>query len=145
MSELSELYQELVLDHSARPRNFGSLEGPHRTAQGLNPLCGDRLKLDVRVEDGRVADVRFVGDGCAISRASASLMTEAVKGLSVEEAQTLFTRMHLLFTEGDAAGPIEDLGKLGALSGVWEYPSRVKCASLAWHTLRSALEKETAP
>lgn len=142
MSDLSELYQEVVLDHSAHPRNFGSIQGPHRSERGLNPLCGDKLQLDVQVEDGRVKDIRFVGDGCAISRASASLMTEAVKGKSVDEARELFARMHLLFTQGDSAVPLEELGKLGALSGVWEYPSRVKCASLAWHTLKAALEQK---
>jgi nitrogen fixation NifU-like protein len=146
MSELGELYQEVVLEHSAHPRNFGTLEGPVRTAQGYNPLCGDKLRLSVRVKDGRVEELRFVGEGCAISRASASLMTEAVKGKTVEETQALFGRMHRLFTEGDPACPVEELGKLCALSGVWEYPSRVKCASLAWHTLRQALEqKEAAP
>lgn len=146
MSELGELYQEVVLEHSAHPRNFGILEGPARVAQGYNPLCGDKLRLAIRVEDGRVSDLRFVGEGCAISRASASLMTEAVKGKTVEETQALFERMHRLFTEGDPACPLEELGKLCALSGVWEYPSRVKCASLAWHTLRQALDaKETTP
>ena len=146
MSDLSELYQEVVLEHSAHPRNFGTLEGPCRTARGVNPLCGDKLNLSVRVEDGKVAEIRFVGDGCAISRASTSLMTEAVKGKSVEEAQALFARMHRLFTQGAAGaapeeGALDALGKLRALSGVWEYPSRVKCASLAWHTLRAALEQ----
>lgn len=142
MSELSELYQEVVLEHSAHPRNFGALEAPTRREAGYNPLCGDKLKVDLRVEGGRVVDIRFNGDGCAISRASASLMTESVKGKTVEEARKLFTRMHLMFTLGDAACPAEELGKLCALSGVWEYPSRVKCASLAWHTLRAALDKE---
>jgi nitrogen fixation NifU-like protein len=146
VSDLSELYQEVVLEHSAHPRNFGALPGPCRTAQGVNPLCGDKLSLSVRVEDGKVAEIRFVGDGCAISRASTSLMTEAVKGKTVEETQRLFARMHRLFTQGDAAGDAAEatdgLGKLRALSGVWEYPSRVKCASLAWHTLRAALAQE---
>lgn len=142
MSDLSELYQEVVLDHSRRPRNYGELPLPCRSAQGANPMCGDQLKLSVRVSDGRIEEIRFEGDGCAISRASASLMTEAVKGLTVDEAQKLFSRMHTLFTVGDVACPLEELGKLGALSGVFEYPSRVKCASLAWHTLRSALAEE---
>lgn len=145
MNPLADLYQELVIDHSKRPRNFGGLEAPCESRQGYNPLCGDRLRLDVRVKDGKVEAISFVGEGCAISQASASLMTEAVKGLTVEQARNLFSRMHLLFTEGDASVPTEELGKLSALSGVWEFPSRVKCASLAWHTLRSALEDDGDP
>ncbi|HWP99978.1 MAG TPA: SUF system NifU family Fe-S cluster assembly protein [Vicinamibacterales bacterium] len=138
MSELSELYQEVILDHNRQPRNFRALPGANRRAEGFNPLCGDRLTVYLVVADGVIADIGFVGSGCAISKASASLMTEAVKGRSVDEAEALFERFHRMVTAPPDA-PVEDLGKLNALAGVREFPVRVKCASLAWHTLRAAV------
>jgi nitrogen fixation NifU-like protein len=145
MSGLRELYQEVILDHTKRPRNFGPLDGANRSASGFNPLCGDQIELRLTVRDGRVDDARFEGSGCAISTASASMMTEAVKGRTIEEAETLFRRFHRLLTQeegGAAAGAgIDDaeLGKLAVFEGVREFPMRVKCATLAWHTLHSAL------
>jgi nitrogen fixation protein NifU and related proteins len=139
VSDLRELYQELILDHSKRPRNVGTLEGGLR-AQGHNPLCGDRLTVYLDVHDGRVRDVRFQGEGCAISTASASLMTEAVRGRTPEETQALFERFHDAVTgPPDVEIDVEGLGKLAVLTGVRRYPMRVKCASLAWHTLDAAL------
>ena len=140
MSELSELYQEVILDHNQRPRNFRALEGKSRRAEGYNPMCGDRLTLYLDVHDGRVRDVSFVGSGCAISKASASMMTEAVKGKSSAEAEALFQVFHGLLT-GDATIGADDprLGKLVVFAGVRDFPVRVKCATLAWHTLRAAL------
>jgi nitrogen fixation NifU-like protein len=140
MSDLSELYQEVILDHNRRPRNFRVLEKPSHHAEGYNPLCGDRLALFLSVEADRIADVGFQGSGCAISRASASLMTDAVKGRSIGEARILFERFHrMVTTPPDRA--VEDLGKLSVLAGVREFPVRVKCASLAWHTLKAALDR----
>ena len=140
MSDLEDLYQEVIIDHSRRPRNFRELEGATRTAEGVNPLCGDQLTLYVKLADGRIADIAFQGAGCAISQASASLMTTALKGKKEEEALALFERVHAMLTEGPNANVQPELGKLAVLSGVWEFPMRVKCATLAWHTLRSALE-----
>ena len=140
-AELRDLYQEVVIDHSRKPRNFRKLEGPTSTAEGFNPLCGDQLTLYVKLADGVIEDIAFQGAGCAISKASASLMTAALKGKKQEEALVLFGRVHAMLTEGlNGKVKLEDVGKLAALSGVWEFPMRVKCASLAWHTLRSALE-----
>jgi nitrogen fixation NifU-like protein len=136
--ELNDLYRDVILDHNRKPRNFGPLEPADASAEGFNPLCGDRLTLRLNLADDTIQDIRFEGQGCAISTASASLMTEAVKGKTRGEALALFERVHNLLTD-DAAGA-EDLGKLAALSGVREYPVRVKCASLCWHTLASALE-----
>jgi len=136
--ELADLYRDVILDHNRRPRNFGPLEPADATMEGFNPLCGDRLTLRLRLDGDRIADVRFEGKGCAISTASASLMTEAVKGKTRAEVAQLFERVHELLTS-DAAPPPDDLGKLAALSGVREFPARVKCASLCWHTLTSAL------
>jgi len=137
--QLNDLYRDVILDHNRRPRNFGPLEAASATIEGFNPLCGDRLTLRLRLDDQSIGDIRFEGEGCAISTASASLMTEAVKGKTRGEALALFERVHRLLTEDDA--PIdEDLGKLAALSGVREFPARVKCASLCWHTLASALQ-----
>lgn len=140
MAELDDLYQDLILDHAKRPRNFRVPDGADRRAEGFNRLCGDRITLFLRLEDGVVRDVGFQGAGCAIFTASASLLTEAVKGKTRAEAEDLFRRFHALVTGGGpAAGPVEDLGKLAAFAGVSEYPVRVKCASLAWHTLAAAL------
>lgn len=141
MSDLRELYQETILDHTRRPRNFGALPGATRTAKGYNPLCGDRVAVHVALADDRVADVRFEGSGCAISTASASLMTEALKGKSRAEVEALFERFHALVTAGPGARVDgSGLGKLAVMGGVREFPVRVKCATLAWHTLRAALE-----
>jgi nitrogen fixation NifU-like protein len=136
--ELNDLYRDVILDHNRRPRNFGALESADASVEGFNPMCGDRLTVRLKMDDGKISDIRFEGQGCAISTASASLMTEAVKGRTRAEALRLFERMHELLTD-DAAPPAEELGKLAALSGVREYPARVKCASLCWHTLASAL------
>lgn len=143
MSELSDLYQEVILDHNRRPRNFRVIEAPSHHAEGYNPLCGDRLDLFVVVEDDRIADVAFQGSGCAISKASASLMTDALKGRTLTEARDLFERFHRMVTTPPDA-PVEDLGKLSVLAGVREFPIRVKCASLAWHTLKAALDRGDA-
>jgi nitrogen fixation NifU-like protein len=141
MSDLRELYQEVILDHNKRPRNFGTLDHPSRTARGHNPLCGDRLTLQLGMEGDRIAQVAFEGSGCAISKASASLMTEAIKGHTVAEAEALFERFHALVTAPpDVPVSIEGLGKLAVFAGVREYPARVKCASLAWHTMKNAVE-----
>ena len=140
MSELSELYQELILDHNRRPRNFGSLPDANRFAEGYNPLCGDKLKVYLRLENDRIAGVSFEGSGCAISKASASLMTDAVKGQTISDATALFDRVHaMLTTPIDRPVDASDVGKLAVLSGVREFPVRIKCASLAWHTLKAAL------
>ena len=141
MSELSDLYQDIILDHCKRPRNFGALAGADHVAEGYNPLCGDKVKVYVSLDGDTLTGLRFEGSGCAISTASASLMTEALGGKSVAEAQELFHEVHGMLT-GDpsrAAEESESLGKLAALAGVREYPVRVKCATLAWHTLQAAL------
>jgi nitrogen fixation NifU-like protein len=137
--ELNDLYRDVILDHNRQPRNFGALEPADASVEGFNPMCGDHLTLRLRLNQDTISDIRFEGQGCAISTASASLMTEAVKGKSRGEALKLFERVHQLLTD-DAAPPAEELGKLAALSGVREYPARVKCASLCWHTLASALK-----
>ena len=139
MSDLNELYQEVILDHNRRPRNFRTIEPASHRADGHNPLCGDRLSLYVQVADGSIADVAFQGSGCAISKASASLMTDAVKGQTVEAAVDLFERFHRMVTTPPDQ-PVEGMGKLSVLAGVREFPVRVKCASLAWHTLKAALD-----
>ena len=143
MSELSDLYQEVILDHNRRPRNFRALPGASHTADGHNPLCGDRLRLYLKVEHGIVCDVAFEGAGCAISKASASMMTDAVKGRTVTEVEALFERFHRMVTTPPDL-PVEDMGKLSSLAGVREFPVRVKCASLAWHTLRAAMAQRAA-
>ena len=140
MSDLRELYQEVILDHHKRPRNFGPLAEANRHAEGRNPLCGDHLSVQVDVEDGIIKNVAFEGAGCAISRASASLMTDAVKGKPIEEAERMFAEFHQMVTSGVEESVEESLGKLAVFCGVREFPSRVKCASLAWHTLHAALE-----
>ncbi|MGA2708975.1 MAG: Fe-S cluster assembly sulfur transfer protein SufU [Steroidobacteraceae bacterium] len=141
--QLSDLYRDVILDHNRQPRNFGDLNSPDATIEGYNPLCGDRLTLRLKLDGDRITDIRFEGQGCAISTASASLMTEAVKGKTRSEAMALFERIHRLLTD-DAAPVDEELGKLAALSGVREFPARVKCASLCWHTLASALRSAQA-
>jgi nitrogen fixation NifU-like protein len=136
--ELNDLYRDVILDHNRRPRNFGGLEPADASVEGFNPMCGDRLTVRLRLDEDKISDIRFEGQGCAISTASASMMTEAVKGRTRAEALLLFERVHELLTD-DAAPPPEELGKLAALSGVRAYPARVKCASLCWHTLAAAL------
>lgn len=137
MADLRDLYQDVIFDHNRHPRNLGRLADATSSIEGFNPLCGDRLTLYLKVKDGVIEDVRFEGHGCAISTASASLMTEAVKGKRVEEAEHLFQGIHDMLTGKEEPA---DLGKLAALSGVKEFPTRVKCATLAWHSLHSALE-----
>ena len=141
MSELSELYQQVILDHNKRPRNFREMEDATTTADGFNPLCGDQLKVYMRASEGTVEEVSFVGTGCAISKASASMMTQALAGKSREEAQTLFDEFHRMVTgELDEEAEENHLGRLKIFAGVRDYPARVKCASLSWHTLHAALE-----
>jgi nitrogen fixation NifU-like protein len=143
MSDLRELYQEVILDHNKRPRNFRTVENANRTAEGYNPLCGDQLAVSLRVEGDVIRDIGFHGSGCAISKASASMMTDSVKGKTTAEAAALFDKVHALLTaEHKTQGDLDGLGKLAVLSGVWEFPARVKCASLAWHTLHAALKGE---
>jgi nitrogen fixation NifU-like protein len=139
MSELDELYQEILLDHYRRPRNFGPLDPADREIEGHNPLCGDRITVRLRLTGEKIAEVRFEGSGCAISTASASMMTEAVRGRSVAEAQELAERFRARLTATQPPEPDEELGELAALDGVREFPMRVKCATLAWHALREAL------
>ena len=145
MSDLRELYQEVILDHNKRPRNFRELEGADRHADGYNPLCGDKLAVHVNLDGDLIADVAFLGSGCAISKASASLMTDAVKGKTVTEARRLFDQFHQMVTEAESPVDPEALGKLAVLAGVRDYPTRVKCASLAWHTLRAAFDDAHEP
>ncbi|MCI0400256.1 MAG: SUF system NifU family Fe-S cluster assembly protein [Gammaproteobacteria bacterium] len=145
MLDITDLYQDIIVDHNRSPRNFGKLENATRVAEGYNPLCGDRLTIYLNLNSGNIKDVRFEGSGCAISVASASLMTEHLQGKTIEEAETIFENFHTLLTKDHVQANMAVLGKLAALSGVKEYPVRVKCATLCWHTLRSALEgKETA-
>jgi nitrogen fixation NifU-like protein len=145
-SELRELYQEVILDHSRKPRNFGEPAGANRHAQGLNPLCGDRATVYLSLEGDVVKDAGFVGAGCSISTASASMMTESIKGKTRAEVEALFQRFHELITrEAGVRKEGADLGKLAVFSGVGEFPARVKCATLAWHALRAALQNEEAP
>ena len=146
MSELQELYQDMVIDHNNRPRNYRKVEGASRTVEGYNPLCGDKIILYVRLEDDLIADIGFQGSGCAISRASSSMMTEGVKGKSKAEAKEIFDAFHQMITRGpDMDFDIEKVGDLEILSGVSEFPARVKCATLSWHTLHSALEGREEP
>jgi nitrogen fixation NifU-like protein len=144
MSDLSELYQEILLEHNSKPRNFRKLDHPDHTADGYNPLCGDRISLYLKVKDGVIADVGFQGSGCAISRASASLMTQSIKGKSVAEAEELFQGFRRMLTEPGTPPDGELLGDLEMLSGVAAFPVRIKCAILSWHTLRAALEGKEA-
>jgi nitrogen fixation NifU-like protein len=143
MSELSELYQQVILDHNKRPRNFQKLEGANRVSEGFNPLCGDQLTVYMLMDEGVVRDLSFVGTGCAISKAAASMMTQALKGKTREEAQALFEQFHRMVTgELDEESEPNQLGRLKIFAGVRDYPARVKCASLPWHTMYAALEGE---
>jgi nitrogen fixation protein NifU and related proteins len=146
MSELRELYQQVILDHNRKPRNFRTLADANRTADGHNPLCGDQLTLALRVEDGVIKDAAFQGKGCAISKASASMMTAGVIGKSEAEAAALFRRVHAMLTTEPTVEAVPDsLGKLAVFAGVREFPSRIKCATLAWHTLQAALSGAAEP
>ncbi len=140
MSDLNELYQEILLEHNSKPRNFRKLDQANHTADGFNPLCGDQISLYLQVEDGVITDVGFQGTGCAISRASASMMTQSIKGQKLESAEQVFDQFHKMLTAPDAELDYDQLGDLETLAGVAEYPTRIKCAVLAWHTLRAAME-----
>ena len=141
--DLQDLYKDIIVDHNRSPRHFGKLEEPTHRAEGFNPLCGDRLTLYLRVIDGVIEDIAFEGSGCAISVASASLLTEALLGKTPAEADALFAKMRMLFTGEKVPDDLTELGKLAALAGVRAYPSRVKCANLSWHALHKALESGT--
>ena len=143
--DLKDLYRDVIVDHNRHPRNFGKLQPADAQADGHNPLCGDRLTVYVKLDDGRISDTKFEGSGCAISVASASLLTEAVRGKSLQEVKQLFDAVHALLTQHDAQVDSAKLGKLAALSGVREFPARVKCASLCWHTLNAALDRAAEP
>lgn len=144
MSDLRELYQEVIFDHYRKPRNCHALDCANHKADGYNPLCGDQVTVYLQVEDGVIKDLSFSGSGCAISTASASLMTEAIKGKKIEEVEHLFKEFHDMVTASEDT-PHEDLGKLEVLAGVREFPARVKCATLAWHTLHAALKDHQSP
>lgn len=137
--DLRELYQQLILDHYRHPRNFRIMEGAHKTAQGYNPLCGDKITVYVRLEDDRIEDISFQGSGCAISKASASIMTTTLKGKTRAQAQTIFEAFHAMVTTGELQPHRET--KLEVLAGVRKYPVRVKCATLAWHTMKNSLQE----
>lgn len=140
-NELSELYQEVILDHNKNPRNFGPIPIKTHSLKGHNPLCGDQITVNLCVEDGIVKDISFEGSGCAVSKASASIMTTLIKGQSVEKAQELFDKFHKLITSDmNEEVDLDSLGKIAVFAGVREYPSRIKCANLAWHTMKNALE-----
>ena len=140
--DLNDLYQQVILDHSKSPRNYSKLEGANRTAQGHNPLCGDQLKLFLAVEGEKINDISFVGSGCCISKASASLLTEFAKGKTKADVESMFTQVHDMVTTGKVNG---DVGKLAVFAGVHKYPARVKCAILAWHAVMGALKGDTKP
>jgi len=145
MADLRDLYQEVILEHSKAPRNYRQLAAANHHAEGFNPLCGDHFTVYLEMEGDAIRDVSFQGSGCAISKASASMMTQAVKGKSKEQAAKLFDTFHKLVTTGEANGNQSDLGKLAVFSGVSEFPVRVKCATLAWHTLQAAIEGSQDP
>ena len=143
MSGLNDLYQEILLEHNSKPRNFRKMEGATQSAEGFNPLCGDIITVFLDVSDGVITDVSFQGSGCAISRASASMMTQSVKGKTTQEAGETFEAFRLMLTDLNAELDYDTLGDLESLSGVIEFPTRIKCAVLAWHTLRAALDGQT--
>lgn len=145
LENLRELYQEIVFDHNRNPRNFRPIENADRKIEGYNPLCGDRITLYLKLENGRIADIGFQGQGCAISTASASLMTEIVKGKTLTEAEKLFMTFHAIVTGQDERLKLEELGKLAVLAGVRQYPSRIKCATLPWHSLEAAIKGQQEP
>ena len=143
MSDLSELYQEILLEHNSKPRNFRKLEQATQSAEGYNPLCGDRITLYLSLEDGVISDVAFQGSGCAISRASASMLTQSIKGQSIAKAREIFEAFHQMLTEPGAELDYDVLGDLETLSGVVAFPTRIKCAVLAWHTMQAALDGQS--
>ena len=144
MFDIKDLYQEVIVDHNKNPRNFGKLDDATKTLEGFNLLCGDKLTLYIKTDDNRIKNISFDGSGCAISVASASLMTDSMKGKTLEEAENLFNKFHHLITTDDELD-LAAMGKLAALAGVREYPARVKCASLCWHTLHSVIEGDSTP
>ena len=144
MNDIRELYQQVIIDHNRCPRNCGKLGHPDCQANGFNPLCGDELTVYIQLDGDHISAIRFEGKGCAISTASASLMTEALQGKTITQAKELFNRFHACLTES-APGELENLGKLAVLTGVREFPVRIKCATLAWHTLKAALNHENKP
>lgn len=143
--DLADLYRDVIVDHNKSPRNFGVLDAADRQAEGFNPLCGDALKVYLKMDNDRISDLRFEGEGCAISVASASLMTEQLKGMSVDDSRELFAKVHAMLTADSPPADPASLGKLAALQGVRAYPSRVKCASLCWHTVIAALDQTRQP
>jgi len=145
MSDLQTLYRELIIDHGRRPRNFGSNEAANLIKEGFNPLCGDRLTVYLLEKEGIISDIRFKGVGCAISIASASLMTEVLMGKTMAEADTLFQAFHQLVTQGKFDANVSELRKLKVLAGVLEFPARIKCATLSWHTMRAAVHTQLSP
>ena len=140
MDIYKDLYQQLIIDHNQNPRNFSKLENASHSAEGHNPLCGDEITISLIEKDGIIKDIAFIGSGCAISKASASIMTSTLKGMKIEDAEVLFDNFHTLATTGKSSG---DMGKLSVLAGVYKYPARVKCATLAWHTFQGALNSST--
>lgn len=145
MSDLRELYQQLILDHNKNPRNFHTIDGAHFIAEGNNPLCGDKITLYLNVKDEHITEIAFQGSGCAISKASASLMTETLQGKSIEEAEVIFQDFQKMVTDKTSDSNFEDMGKLAVFSGIRDYPTRVKCATLAWHAVHAALHNQTDP
>jgi nitrogen fixation NifU-like protein len=146
MDELKELYQQIILDHNKNPKNYGELENYNHSSEGYNPLCGDRLNVYLQIEDGVIKDIRFVASGCAISKASASVMTTVLKGKSIEEARELFKKFHNLITSNSTDSvDFDEYGKLAVFAGVREFPTRVKCAILGWHTVIAAIEDKKEP
>jgi len=143
MAGLSDLYQEILLEHNSKPRNFNKVDGANQTADGYNPLCGDQITLYLKVVDGVIDDVGFQGSGCAISRASASMMTQSIKGQSLEKVEEIFEAFHYMITEPGGEIDLDTLGDLETLSGINEFPTRIKCAVLAWHTMNAALSGES--
>ena len=139
MDVFKDLYQQLIIDHNKNPRNFHEIKDASHHADGFNPLCGDEIKVFIKMENGLIEDVSFTGSGCAISKASASIMTTTLKGIKLEKAKTLFEKFHIMATTGETAD--DELGKISVLAGVHKYPARVKCATLAWHTFQGALDK----
>jgi nitrogen fixation NifU-like protein len=143
MDELKELYQEIILDHNKNPKNYGEPENYNHTSEGYNPLCGDRLNIYLQIEDDKIEDIRFVASGCAISKASASVMTTELKGKTIEQAKELFHKFQKLLTSEEKVAPdFDEYGKLAVFAGVREFPTRVKCAILGWHTVLAAIENE---
>ncbi|MBT4140025.1 MAG: SUF system NifU family Fe-S cluster assembly protein [Candidatus Latescibacteria bacterium] len=145
MAYSNELYRQVILEHNKNPRNFRAIESAQRVSEGNNPLCGDRVTLYVNVENDHISDIAFQGSGCAISKASASLMTEALKGKTVEDAKTLFLQFQNMVTDKSAKQTSEDMGKLAVFAGIRDYPTRVKCATLAWHAAHAALLNHQDP